>query len=251
MHTLTSCLFIPSYMRILSEPHRRQLLQTYLLSICQVLITRGRPHIFPQEVMTYPTQPTGGFPLAQQGKLEAIGDPHQASQQNPWLEVISNAIAANGELPGFRGLLQNHMCRRVFARWYSSPSNSATRQRALFPAALSMVKRSFPVWPISMDHSSSESRVKSWNTLAGSKKVITKPTGTVVLLDGMARGRKRGLRLSGTNSNIYISIISFMYVLRSATSGQSPYKGFCTLLVVHFYCPIVCLDDLRTRLVIV
>lgn len=97
MHTLTSCLFLPSYTPLLSPENRRILLQSYLLTVFQILLVRGRPHIFPEEAMSYPLQPTGGARFAKEGKLEALGEPTSAEQQNPWLEIISNALVFRGK----------------------------------------------------------------------------------------------------------------------------------------------------------
>lgn len=52
MHALTSSLFLPAFMTVLSAEHRRMLLQTYLLTMFQIMLTRGRPHIFPKEAMS-------------------------------------------------------------------------------------------------------------------------------------------------------------------------------------------------------
>jgi hypothetical protein len=93
---LTSSLFIPSYMPYLDETQRRHLLQSYALTIFQLLIVRGRPHIFPKEVMSYPDQPDSGAKLAKDGHLEALGNPADPAEQNPWLEIVGQALAFRG-----------------------------------------------------------------------------------------------------------------------------------------------------------
>lgn len=105
MHLLTSALFIPSYMAVLDEPQRRAILQSYALTLFQVLLVRGRPHIFPKDVMRRPDQPTSGAPLAPrapelphaEGRLDALGDTAAPEEQNPWLEIVANAIVYRGE----------------------------------------------------------------------------------------------------------------------------------------------------------
>jgi len=96
MHTLTSSIFIPSYMEILGSESRRNLLQAYLVIVFEILVARGRPHIFPDVAMNYSAHPTGGARFAKDGKLEALGNPTRAEEQNPWLEIVSNAIAFDG-----------------------------------------------------------------------------------------------------------------------------------------------------------
>lgn len=94
MHLLNSSHFVTAYMKVLNETHRRNLLQTYAMSLFQILATRGRPQLFLDLVMSASATPHGPIPRAKDGPLQAVGDPHNPAQANPWLEVVDNALAA-------------------------------------------------------------------------------------------------------------------------------------------------------------
>lgn len=100
MHLLTSSLFIPSYMRRFAGDERRIILQTYALTLLHICVVRGRPKIFPQVAMGYPASAGGPLPRAGEGaaqhKLPMVGD-GSLEQDNPWFEIVENALVAFGE----------------------------------------------------------------------------------------------------------------------------------------------------------
>lgn len=89
MHLLTSSLFIPCYMAALPEHHRRTTLQTYALTVFQVLATRGKPKLYLDFAMSASANPSGPLTRAKNGEGNA----------NPWLEIVDNALIANGMYP--------------------------------------------------------------------------------------------------------------------------------------------------------
>ncbi|WVQ99214.1 hypothetical protein IAU59_006346 [Kwoniella sp. CBS 9459] len=95
MHALTSSIFIPSYLSLISIPHRRVLLRAYLLATLHIALSRGRPHINPTLLMSYDAFPTApgseGLVRAQNGKI--IGDPANKESRNTWLDVVESSLA--------------------------------------------------------------------------------------------------------------------------------------------------------------
>lgn len=102
MHLLTSSLFLPSYMRRIKGNDRRAILQAYALGLLHICVVRGRPKFFPEVAMGYPVHVSGPLPRAGEGaaehKLPMIGDGSR-EQDNPWLEIVENAIVTFGEYP--------------------------------------------------------------------------------------------------------------------------------------------------------
>lgn len=100
MHFLTSSLFVPSYLKILDDKHKRIFLQGYLLAGLQMCMSRGSPKLYPAAIMGYTEYPAGPMPLAadkaeDSDKLHAIGTPKDQKEGNPWLRIVDNALVAH------------------------------------------------------------------------------------------------------------------------------------------------------------
>ncbi|WWC89561.1 uncharacterized protein L201_004485 [Kwoniella dendrophila CBS 6074] len=95
MHTLTSSIFIPSYMPILSIPNRRLLLKAYLLVILNTALARGRPQIDPDLLMSYDAFPTapGADSIVKAKEGNVIGRPEKKENRNPWLGIIESSLS--------------------------------------------------------------------------------------------------------------------------------------------------------------
>ncbi|WRT66146.1 uncharacterized protein IL334_003099 [Kwoniella shivajii] len=95
VHTLTSSIFIPTYMPVLSIPNRRLLFKAYLLVILNTALARGRPRIDPELIMSYDPYPvapgTDGSVKAKQG--DVLGQPDKKESRNPWLSMIESCLA--------------------------------------------------------------------------------------------------------------------------------------------------------------
>lgn len=100
MHVLTSSLFVPSYAAILDDKMKKIFLQSYLLACLHIAITRGKPALFPDVIMGYTQYPSGPAVKAPDSavdgpKLHVVGDPKDPKEQNPWLEIVENALVAH------------------------------------------------------------------------------------------------------------------------------------------------------------
>nr|XP_018263303.1 uncharacterized protein I303_04797 [Kwoniella dejecticola CBS 10117]OBR85461.1 hypothetical protein I303_04797 [Kwoniella dejecticola CBS 10117] len=95
MHTLTSSIFIPSYMPVLSIPNRRLLLRAYVLVLLNTALARGRPSIDPQLIMSYDAFPVppGSEKLMKPNKGDVIGRPEDKEGRNPWLGIVESSLA--------------------------------------------------------------------------------------------------------------------------------------------------------------
>ncbi|WVQ67892.1 uncharacterized protein L199_006097 [Kwoniella botswanensis] len=95
MHTLTSSIFIPTYMPILSIPNRRLLLKAYLLVLLNTAIARGRPAIDPELTMSYDPFPVapGSEEQVEPQKGAVIGSPDKKESRNPWMGIVESSLA--------------------------------------------------------------------------------------------------------------------------------------------------------------
>ncbi|WVF71677.1 hypothetical protein IAT40_006485 [Kwoniella sp. CBS 6097] len=95
MHALTSSIFIPTYLPLLSIPHRRVLLRAYLLVALHITLARGKPRINPSLLMSYNAFPTApgseGLVKAKKGKI--VGEPEKKESRNGWLDVVESSLA--------------------------------------------------------------------------------------------------------------------------------------------------------------
>lgn len=96
MHLLTSSLFLPTYIRLLQGEARRLVLGAWLLTTFHMSLIRGRPHIFAENAMSYSQFPVGPMKHVDEKPGMAVGH-GEASEENPWLGIVGNALVANGE----------------------------------------------------------------------------------------------------------------------------------------------------------
>ncbi|KAJ7088222.1 hypothetical protein C8R43DRAFT_298022 [Mycena crocata] len=92
MHVLTSALCIPTLLKILPDPvHKAHLLQGYARSGALYVLLRGRPRIDIPLIMSYTAFPR---PPAQApaGSPDALGNPAEEGETNPWLAIVQNAL---------------------------------------------------------------------------------------------------------------------------------------------------------------
>ncbi|OCF42806.1 hypothetical protein I317_03408 [Kwoniella heveanensis CBS 569] len=95
MHTLTSSIFIPTYLPLLSTPNRRVLLRAYTLVALHTALARGKPRINSTLLMSYDAFPTapGSESLVKPKKGKIIGDPEKKESRNGWLDVVESSLA--------------------------------------------------------------------------------------------------------------------------------------------------------------
>ncbi|OCF60373.1 hypothetical protein L486_00006 [Kwoniella mangroviensis CBS 10435] len=95
MHTLTSSIFVPTYMPILSIPNRRLLLKAYLLVLLNTAIARGRPAIDPELIMSYDPFPVapGSKGLVKPQRGAVVGSPDKKDSRNPWMGIVESSLA--------------------------------------------------------------------------------------------------------------------------------------------------------------
>lgn len=97
MHIVTSAFFFKAYFRILLNPaHRAALLRAYLPTIPLLLMTRGRPIIKPDLLMSYTAVSRPPILGSRVYKLDksAIGDPGEDEDYNPWPTMSESVIYA-------------------------------------------------------------------------------------------------------------------------------------------------------------
>lgn len=97
MHTLTSSIFLFSYVPLLTVSEKRVLLETYLLVTLQLTLSRGRPLIDLKRIMQapdFPMPPNAGKDVGK--KLEIVGDPFSVGGTNPWPAIVESAMYAEG-----------------------------------------------------------------------------------------------------------------------------------------------------------
>ncbi|TXT04840.1 hypothetical protein VHUM_03923 [Vanrija humicola] len=93
MHVLTSSLFLAPVLAPLGATARRAVLQSYVLTIFQIALARGRPRLYPAESMSWTAAPAPKAAPAVPAP-DAIGGPSSAAEQNPWLAIVANALVA-------------------------------------------------------------------------------------------------------------------------------------------------------------
>ena len=98
MHALTSSIFLPSYLVHLSIPHRRAVLHTYLLVIIHTALSRGRPHLDPELLMSYNPHPTAPGTNGETGKkLDVLSDASDETTRNAWTSLIESVLYSRGD----------------------------------------------------------------------------------------------------------------------------------------------------------
>ncbi|RSH81577.1 hypothetical protein EHS25_006199 [Saitozyma podzolica] len=95
MHALTSSIFIPSFLAVLTIPERRALLSAYGLATFQFSISRGRPQLSPEFIMSQPAFPTAPGTEVEQGRAtDVLSDPSDKRSRNAWLSLIESCLYA-------------------------------------------------------------------------------------------------------------------------------------------------------------
>ena len=91
MHLVTSSLFLQPFCDALKKPeHKSALLNAYIHALVLITLTRGRPRINPELLMSYtdvprPPVPAGSLP---ERNGESVGDPRTDPDYNPWPAII-------------------------------------------------------------------------------------------------------------------------------------------------------------------
>jgi hypothetical protein len=90
MHAMTTAIFIPSILHILTNQSKRLLLTSYLRVVLLFVLLVGRPRINPELLMSYtefPQPPAVEVPITKEEKSDALG-----SLANPWPAIINSAV---------------------------------------------------------------------------------------------------------------------------------------------------------------
>ena len=112
MHALTSSIFAPAILPVLSIPERRIFLDLYLLAILDLALLSGRPTLDAGLLMSYDLYPVapgtegkarvknGSFGTAKNVNGETLPDvvidPHKADTRNPWLSIVESCLYQTG-----------------------------------------------------------------------------------------------------------------------------------------------------------
>ena len=99
MHTLTSSIFLPAYMAVLSPQDRRVVLQTYLLSILITVMARGKPTIDVEYLMSFNPAPMAPGTRPNKTGKDVIADPNDEATRNPWTSIVESSLYAEGSFP--------------------------------------------------------------------------------------------------------------------------------------------------------
>ena len=93
MHLVTSSLFLQPFFTVLENPaHKIALLNTYIPALVLITLTRGRPRINPELLMSYTDipRPPGSSQQQQQQQPNStsLGNPQNDTDYNPWPAII-------------------------------------------------------------------------------------------------------------------------------------------------------------------
>jgi hypothetical protein len=93
MHLVTSSLFLQPLFAVLEKPaHKAALLNVYIPALILIVLTRGRPRINPELLMSYTDIPrppvSAGNLLEPQANSTSLGNPQNDSDYNPWPTMI-------------------------------------------------------------------------------------------------------------------------------------------------------------------
>ncbi|KAF9492815.1 hypothetical protein BDN71DRAFT_1450985 [Pleurotus eryngii] len=98
MHLVTSSIFVKSYVDSLQvASHKADLIRAYVFTMILLLLSRGRPIIKPELVMTYtdkPRPPNSHTSSYYQADGTALGNPLQVADYNPWLTLVTSSLHA-------------------------------------------------------------------------------------------------------------------------------------------------------------
>ncbi|KAF7985836.1 hypothetical protein HWV62_514 [Athelia sp. TMB] len=117
MHVLTSSLFVPSLTKLIPNfAHQIRLLKGYLAVVLFVAVTRGRPRISPDLLMSYTATPAPPTAPKFTPSSSAVGDPNDIESANPWDVIIPSVLHAP----------DSHIVKAIRALYYASQQFSAT-----------------------------------------------------------------------------------------------------------------------------
>ncbi|KAF7985825.1 hypothetical protein HWV62_492 [Athelia sp. TMB] len=121
MHVLTSSFFLPSLDALISHPeHRIRLLKGFLAAALFIGVTRGRPRINPNLLMSYTATPAppknAGAAPQYAASSSALGDPNDIEATNPWDAIIESALHAP----------ESHIVKAVRVLYYAAQKFGAT-----------------------------------------------------------------------------------------------------------------------------
>jgi len=92
MHLVTSSLFLQPLFKVLEKPaHKAALLNAYIPVLVLITLTRGRPRINPELLMSYtdiPRPPVSAGDSQQQPNSVSLGNPQNDTDYNPWPAII-------------------------------------------------------------------------------------------------------------------------------------------------------------------
>ncbi|KAF4575050.1 hypothetical protein EYR36_006406 [Pleurotus pulmonarius] len=98
MHLVTSSIFLKSYVNSLQvASHKADLIRTYVFTMILLLLSRGRPIIKPDLVMTYtdkPRPPNSRTSSYYRADGNSLGNPLEDADYNPWPALITSALHA-------------------------------------------------------------------------------------------------------------------------------------------------------------
>ena len=100
MHCLTSSLFLPAYLEVLSLANRRALLSTYCMITLLLAVGRGRPKLNPELVMSYNLFPVAPGTNVPRSTRNSASDPTNPDTRNAWLSLIESSLYAHGKQSG-------------------------------------------------------------------------------------------------------------------------------------------------------
>jgi hypothetical protein len=91
-HLVTTALCLPSLLKIIPRAAQKaQMLQGYARASALVANIRGRPRIDIPLLMSYSPHPQPAAP-GPHNNTNTLGDTHVATQDNPWLAIVHNAL---------------------------------------------------------------------------------------------------------------------------------------------------------------
>ena len=91
MHLVTSSLFLSPFFAVLEKPaHKAALLNAYIPTLVLITLTRGRPRINPELLMSYTDIPRPPVPVGKSPEPDSrsIGNPENDTDYNPWPAII-------------------------------------------------------------------------------------------------------------------------------------------------------------------
>ena len=89
MHLVTSSLFLKPFCSVLEKPaYKIALLNAYIPVLVLITLTRGRPRINPELLMSYTDVPRPPVSAAKEPNSASLGDTQSDSDYNPWPVMI-------------------------------------------------------------------------------------------------------------------------------------------------------------------